>query len=61
MLAPVLRGEGAATAGGDFNFVKTYETLLTRFPAEALAELDGKTKRERALYEKDADDDEHET
>eukprot|EP00959_Pyramimonas_sp_CCMP1952_P042514 888851-Pyramimonas_sp.AAC.1 len=32
-LAPVLRGEVAATAGGDFNFAKTYKTLLTRFPA----------------------------
>ncbi|CAK0826625.1 unnamed protein product [Prorocentrum cordatum] len=50
-LTPVLRGEVTATAGGDFNFGKTYKTLLTRFPAEALAELDGKVKRERALFE----------
>ncbi|CAK0843086.1 unnamed protein product [Prorocentrum cordatum] len=60
-LTPVLRGEVTATAGGDFNYGKTYKTLLTRFPAEALAELDGKVKRERALFENDFEEDEDET
>ncbi|CAK0904649.1 unnamed protein product, partial [Prorocentrum cordatum] len=54
-------GEVTATAGGDFNYAKTYKTLLTRFPAEALAELDGKAKRERALFENDFEEDEGET
>ncbi|CAK0827540.1 unnamed protein product, partial [Prorocentrum cordatum] len=54
-------GEVTATAGGDFNYGKTYKTLLTRFPAEALAELDGKVKRERALFENDFEEDEDET
>ncbi|CAK0818384.1 unnamed protein product, partial [Prorocentrum cordatum] len=49
-LSPVQRGEITATAGGDLNFGKTYKALLTRFPAEALAELDGKQHR-RAFYE----------
>ncbi|CAK0870614.1 unnamed protein product [Prorocentrum cordatum] len=49
-LTPVLRGEVTATSGGDYNFAKTYKTLLTRFPAEALAELDGR-KKEGALFE----------
>ena len=46
-----------------FKFAKTYKTLLTRFPAEALAERDGKVKRERALYEEDAEtyDEDYET
>ncbi|CAK0863074.1 unnamed protein product [Prorocentrum cordatum] len=37
------------------------QTLPTRFPAEASAELDGKTKRERAMFEDGAEDDEYET
>ena len=54
-LTPILRGEVTATAGGDFDFEKTYKTLLTRFPAEALAELDSKVKKERALFEEDGE------
>ena len=54
-LTPILRGEVTATAGGDFDFAKTYKTLLTRFPAEALVELDGKVKKERALFEEDGE------
>ncbi|CAK0911575.1 unnamed protein product [Prorocentrum cordatum] len=60
-LTPILRGEITATADGDFNSAKTNKTLLTRFLAEASAELDGKTKRERATFENDAGDDEYET
>ncbi|CAK0809563.1 unnamed protein product [Prorocentrum cordatum] len=33
------KGEVTATAGGDFNYGKTYKTLLTRFPAEEIYEL----------------------
>ncbi|CAK0833389.1 unnamed protein product, partial [Prorocentrum cordatum] len=60
-LTPVLRGEVTATAGRDFDFAKTYRTLLTRFPADALADLDGETKREKALHENDANEDDCET
>ena len=55
-LTPVLRGEVTATAGGTYDFGKVYRTLMTRFPAEALAELDGKQKRDRAFYEEDVDE-----
>eukprot|EP00959_Pyramimonas_sp_CCMP1952_P323132 6761709-Pyramimonas_sp.AAC.1 len=48
-LTPVRRGEIAATADGDYDCAKTYKTLLTRFPAEALAELDGNTRRDKAF------------
>ena len=55
-LTPVLRGEVTATAGGTYDFGKVYRTLMTRFPAEALAELDGKQKRDRAFFEDDVDE-----
>ncbi|CAK0849466.1 unnamed protein product [Prorocentrum cordatum] len=47
--------------GGDYDFAKTYRALLTRFPAEALAGLDGKTMREKAMFNNGANEDEDET
>ncbi|CAK0899034.1 unnamed protein product, partial [Prorocentrum cordatum] len=60
-LSPVQRGEITATAGGDLNFGKTYKALLTRFPAEALAELDGKQHRKAFYEDTHVDDVEDET
>ncbi|CAK0901098.1 unnamed protein product [Prorocentrum cordatum] len=60
-LSPVQRGEITATAGGDLNFGKTYKALLTRFPAEALAELDGKQHRKAFYEDMPVDDVEDET
>ncbi|CAK0851391.1 unnamed protein product [Prorocentrum cordatum] len=59
-LTPVQRGEITATTRGDYDYAKTYKTLLTRFPAEALAELDGKTRRDKVCYDEEYDEAEDE-
>ncbi|CAK0860660.1 unnamed protein product [Prorocentrum cordatum] len=47
-LSPVARGEITATAGGDYEFGSTYKALCTRYPLEALKEIDGvREKKDR--------------
>ncbi|CAK0818064.1 unnamed protein product [Prorocentrum cordatum] len=40
-LSPVARGEITATAGGGYDFGGTHKPLCTRYPREALKEIDG--------------------
>ncbi|CAK0882743.1 unnamed protein product, partial [Prorocentrum cordatum] len=54
--ATASQGEIAAAAGGDSDYGKVYKSLLARFPAEALAEISGKWRRDKPFYEEDADD-----
>ena len=49
-LTPVARGEITATAGGDFDFDKTYKTLCTRYPMEALDGVRDKKDRRAGFY-----------
>ncbi|CAK0844313.1 unnamed protein product, partial [Prorocentrum cordatum] len=47
-LSPVARAEITATAGGDYDFGRTYKALCTRYPLEALKEIDGvREKKDR--------------
>ncbi|CAK0898390.1 unnamed protein product [Prorocentrum cordatum] len=57
-LSPVARGEITAMAGGDYDFDKTYKALCTRYPLEALKELDGvhEKKDRRSGFYGEADD-----
>ncbi|CAK0846211.1 unnamed protein product [Prorocentrum cordatum] len=61
-LSPVAMGEITATAGGDYEFDSTYKALCTRYPLEALKEIDGvrEKKDRRAGFFGDAEEAEQE-